>query len=210
MKKTYLMIILGCIYIMIFSGIAAAGDYDYKADDTVGDVDNTDIDITHAKVGEDNNNIIFTLKVVGTINSADWETKYYFSIVSTNNSKNPMIYCLPYFDTCYLWEDYSTISNHYYNIENNILNITVPKSNLSDYPVPWEITAYAEMSGGVNDTTNLEKYTPDTNGDGNGDGDGDGDTGDSKEKDKGLPGFEMITVILASLVAILIWKRRFS
>jgi hypothetical protein len=210
MRRQCLIVLLGCIFIMVFSGIVVAGDYDFEADDGIGDVvillsgkntaDYPEIDIESAKIEEQGDNVIFTLEVVGSIED-QFGYWYYFDLESVGDpAQTKKVWYQDKYGFTYGTSTENYVEN---STDDGILTMVVPKNYISDVTTPWNVTANAEIQGQYLDSAVLS--SPSTNGD----GDGDGDTTDGNgKKDGGTPGFEIITVILASLVFILIWQRR--
>ena len=204
MKKICLIIILTVI---CFSFNAVASDYEYELEDPVGDVENLftgnttteyqDIDIIFFKIEENNENIIFSLKVNGEEIANRNDYKYTITIKSNDSSKSKYIWYKN--NSAYFFIDKTRIDN---STEVNMLTLITPKSQFNDISMPWNITVSTLAFSKYHDEVKLKGYDSTTNGD----SDGVNDEGDSK--DKGVPGFEIIAIFLASFITIILLRRK--
>jgi len=203
MRKTWSIICIICAFICFLTTTAFAGSYDYKGTDTTDDVKNLEngtftsaypnIDIISAKVWNDSENVIFTLKVEGTISHDNYTIVYRFLIESLNTSEHATVFFKNY-SWVLVYSGGNTPLECENTVNDNTLTITAPKTAFKNVTTPWNITAYADIyplqGGGANyeDGVTLENYTP---------------------KPPQTPGFEMAAVVLALLVVIMLLKKQF-
>jgi len=220
MSKTCCTIVFSFLVVLFLTASALAGSYDFEGTDPTDDVQDLedngnftseypDLDITFAKVEEKGDNIVFTLQVVRRIIPNNSSIRYVFYIESVNTSESIEVFFKnPY--KCYVYRsepDYEpplyvqVNCNYTLSDDNTTVTITAPKTAFSTVPTPWNVTAMAKIT--VNkflDELILDLYVPpETNG---GTTDGNGDTGD------GTPGFEIIAVIVASLIAVILLRKQ--
>jgi len=203
MRKTCSIICIICVFICFLTTTAFAGSYDYKGTDVTDDVKNLEngtftsaypnIDITSAKVWNDSENIIFSLKVKGMISPDNYTIVYRFSIESLNTSERAGVLFKNYYRAL-VFSGGNTPLECENTVSDNTLTITAPKTAFKNVTTPWNITAYADiypLEGGDNyeDGVTLENYTP--------------------PKPTQTPGFEMAAVVLALLVVIMLLKKQF-
>lgn len=184
LKNVFPIFFVCSVVIVLFLSGVNAGSFDFNADDELGDVSNSDVDIVSASIREDGDNFIFTLEVLGSIVTSDEDYRYIFEI---NSGENVWFYN----DLSFVFEPSSVICSHV--VDGNTVTITVPKSALEEVTVPWSVNATALIySKSIKDSAVMELYKP------------------KSSTDNSSPGFELIIVISALLLFILAHKRAFN
>jgi len=222
MKKINKIIVFYCICCLLltaFFGNATADveyeGYNFEAYDEVDeDITNKNIDIIYAKVEESGDDLIFTLKVDGSIVGDDFYSMYEFKIADSETNNIFLVFEYNNLSQIRI-ESQNILKTISYNIageEEDTLTLTAPKEYFvhEEYSflasTPWQVSVDAtDYSKELRDTVDLQPIIEDD--------DDDNDTNDEngatdKDKDSGTPGFELIIFISAVAVMLIVFNRR--
>lgn len=216
-KIGYIIVIAFSVVLFLTTTTVLAGPYDFEGTDSTDDVQDLvdngnftseypDLDITFAKVEEKGDNLIFTLQVKRNIVPDNSSIRYNFLIESVNTSDSiEVLFMSSYKAYVYREEPFFKVDcSDTYTISDDAatVNVTAPKTAFENISLPWNVTAKARVYTTRDeylDELILEPYVPqDTNGDTTGGGD---------DSEKGIPGFETIAVVVASLIAVILWRK---
>jgi hypothetical protein len=199
MKICFPLLVISCMLISFLSTIAFAESNEVESLDSLGDVMNTlnqtfssnysNIDIISARIWDNESNIIFIIRVNGTIED-NASVVYTFEITSISNPQQiaRVTYSNNY---AYLYLPEKDIIPCESNVSSNTLTIFAKKNDLKLVERPWSIIVSAGKDI-YKDTAAIASYTPIING---------------ESHSNSTPGFVFVAIIFSLLIAILLKKR---
>jgi len=209
MGRIYKIIFFCLLAYFITSTSVLAGQYDFEGTDPTGDVKDLlnngnftsnyqDLDITYAKVEDNGDNLVFTLQVLGKIIPDNSIIRYIFLVKSVGSSEYvELLFKNPYLSYVFRKIPYLSVDCEF-ELNDNEVVISAPKSAFADIGLPWEVTAKAKIYE-VKDKF-LDELLLSSASDDNGNGGNVDSNGNSEE----IPSFEAIIIIIAEFMAVLV------